>query len=110
MKLPGLANNAAWKKVIAFASADPTGPWKKVEIDLTRIGEDGLRGPPDGKVAVAYEFCIPNTGGHKARVRAIDSSVRFMPGSRGRIGAGKHQCLCIGSTSQKCWEAGRSTC
>ena len=58
-------------------------------------------GSPDGKVAVSYEFCIPNTPECKTRVRAIDPTVRFMPGSRGRIGARAGQCLCIGSTHQK---------
>ena len=77
------------------------GAGQKIEIDLTRIDADGLRGPPDGKVAVAYEFCIPNTDACKNRVRAIDGTVQFMPGSRGRIGAARHQCLCIGSTHQE---------
>jgi hypothetical protein len=36
-------------------------PWAKVEMDLTQLDEAGLRGPPDGKVADAYEFAIPNT-------------------------------------------------
>jgi hypothetical protein len=38
---------------------------------------------------------------HRAAVRTIDPTVQFMPGSRGRVGAGKGQCLCIGSTHQK---------
>ena len=75
--------------------------WYKVELDLAQLDADGLRGPPDGKVAVAYEFCIPNTDDCKAQVKAVDQTVQFMPGSRGRIGAGKQQCLCIGSTHQE---------
>ena len=75
-------------------------PEHKVEIDLTQLDAEGLRGPPDGKVAVSYEFCIPDTEAHKAEVRAIDASVEFMSGSRGRIGAGPQECLCIGSTHQ----------
>jgi hypothetical protein len=51
-------------------------------------------------VAVAYEFCIPNTEACHREVRAIDSTVEFMAGSRGRIGCGKGTCLCIGSTHQ----------
>ena len=74
---------------------------RKIEIDLARLDADGQRGPADGKVAVSYEFCIPDTPECKARVRAIDPTVRFMPGSRGRIGAVAGQCLCIGSTHQK---------
>lgn len=34
-------------------------PMQKVELDLARLDADGLRGPPDGKVSVSYEFCIP---------------------------------------------------
>lgn len=74
---------------------------QKIGFDLARLDAEGLRGPADGKVAVSYEFCIPDTPECKARVRTIDPSVRFMPGSRGRIGAGAGQCLCIGSTHQK---------
>jgi len=81
------------------ASPDPSA---KVEIDLAQIDDDGRCGPPDGKVAVSYEFCIPDTERHKAEVRAIDRSVQLMPGSRGRIGAGPGECLCIG-TAGKDW-------
>ena len=82
-----------------LAPEDAAG--RKVEIDLAQLDAEGLRGPADGKVAVSYEFCIPDTPECKARVRAIDPTVRFMPGSRGRIGARAGQCLCIGSTHQK---------
>ena len=34
----------------------------------------------------------------EAEVNAIDPSVQFMPGSPGRIGAGKDECLCVGAT------------
>ena len=75
-------------------------PWAKVELDLTALDEAGLRGQPDGKVAVAYEFAIPDTATHRAQVAAIDPTIQFMAGSRGRIGAGEGQCLCVGSTHQ----------
>jgi hypothetical protein len=61
---------------------------KIVELDLAQLDKDGLRGPPDGKVAVSYEFSIPNTNACKAEVKAIDPTIQFMPGSRGRIGEG----------------------
>jgi hypothetical protein len=48
---------------------------------------------------------IPNTEQHRAEVRRIDPSVQFMAGSRGRIGAGEGQCLCIGETHQKDFRA-----
>jgi len=79
----------------------PADPMRKVELDLSRLDKNGLRGPADGKVAVAYEFKIPNTPECKRQVRAIDRTVQFMPGSRGRIDTGRGECLCIGSTHQK---------
>ena len=84
-----------------FARIEPPKPpasSPKIELDLTKLDANGLRGPVDGKVSVAYEFCIPNTAKYKAQVKAIDPGVRLMPGSRGRIGAGKDQCLCVGET------------
>ncbi|MDP6630797.1 MAG: hypothetical protein QGH42_07060 [Kiritimatiellia bacterium] len=75
--------------------------WQKVELDLSRLDADGLRGPADGKVAVSYEFAIPNRAECRAEVTAIDPTVEFMAGSPGRIGATRQQCLCIGSTHQK---------
>jgi len=85
---------------MALETQGEPDPWSKVELDLTALDEAGLRGPPDGKVAVAYEFAIPDTATHRAEIAAIDPTVQFMPGSRGRIGAGEGQCLCIGSTHQ----------
>lgn len=73
---------------------------QKIEMDLDQLDKDGLRGPPNGKVAVAYEFAIPNNAAYKSEVRSIDPTVQFMPGSRGRIQAQEDQCLCIGSTHQ----------
>ena len=74
--------------------------WQKIALDLQSIDRDGLRGPADGKVAVSYEFAIPNTERCKAQVKTIDPTVEFMPGSQGRIRAPKTGCLCIGSTHQ----------
>jgi hypothetical protein len=73
----------------------------KITFDLDQLDEEGLRGPPDGRRALAYEFCIPNTPQHVAEVSAIDPTVECMPGSPGRIGCGADQALCIGSTHQE---------
>ena len=78
----------------------PLDPRVKIELDLEALDADGLRGPPDGKVAVDYEFAIPDTPAAREAVTRIDPSVAFMPGSRGRIGAQPGECLCIGSTHQ----------
>ena len=79
---------------------EPLDPRAKIELDLEALDADGLRGPPDGKVAVDYEFVIPDTPAAREAVSQIDPSVAFMPGSRGRIGAKAGECLCIGSTHQ----------
>ncbi|OHB75186.1 MAG: hypothetical protein A2Z34_01605 [Planctomycetes bacterium RBG_16_59_8] len=73
-------------------------PWRKVELDLTQMDENGLRGPRYGKVSVSYEFCVPNIENYKAEVKAIDRTVQITSGYSGRIGAGKHECLCVGYT------------
>jgi len=78
----------------------PAEALAKIEFDLGALDADGLRGPPDGKVSVSYEFVIPDSPAARGAVRRIDTSVEFMPGSRGRIGAQPGQCLCIGSTHQ----------
>lgn len=78
----------------------PRDPRAKIEVDLEALDADGLRGPPDGKVAVDYEFAIPDTAAAREAVSQIDPSVTCFPGSRGRIGAKAGECLCIGSTHQ----------
>jgi len=75
--------------------------WQNIAFDVDLLDEDGLRGPADGKVAVSYEFSIPNTERCRTLVQVIDQTVLFMPGSPGRIGAGQDDCLCIGSTHQE---------
>lgn len=74
-----------------------------VAVDLTTIDDEGLRGTGAGRVAVSYEFAIPDTPAARDAVRRIDRSVEFMPGSRGRVGATAGECLCIGSTHQPGW-------
>lgn len=73
---------------------------KKIEIDLSALDSEGLRGDETGKVSVSYEFCIPDKPEFREQVVKIDSSVVFMPGSKGRIKAGDGECLCVGNTHQ----------
>jgi len=80
---------------------DATDVWRKIEIDPAELDGEGLRGGEGGKTAVSYEFRIPDTPECREQVKRIDPTVQFMPGSRGRIGAREHECLCIGSTHQK---------
>lgn len=72
----------------------------KMGFDLSELDENGLIGPPDGKVAVSYEFCVPKDERRVDEVRTIDPSVAIQAGSPGRVGCGPTQVLCIGSTHQ----------
>jgi hypothetical protein len=74
-----------------------------ITFDLAAIDAAGLTGPPDGKVAVAYEYCIPATDAAAAEVRAVDPTARPMPGSPGRIGCRPGWWLVTGSTAQPGW-------
>jgi heat shock protein HslJ len=78
----------------------------KITFDPGAISEAGLAGPPDGLVAVAYEFCIPATPTYVAEVQRIDPTVRTQPGSPGRIGCRPGaEVLCVGSTHQPGWRS-----
>ena len=70
----------------------------KIEFDLAQLDVDGLRGEGSGKVALSYEFKIPDE--RREEVFAIDSSLQFSHESRGRVDAGEGETLCIGSTHQ----------
>jgi hypothetical protein len=69
-----------------------------IGFDLSEIDDRGLIGPEGGKRAVDYELCIPDDETFVAEVRAIDPSLRLMPGSPGRIGCHPGQLLVLGST------------
>lgn len=72
-------------------------------FDLDGIGDDGLVGPPGGRRAVHYELCIPADPAKEREARAVDPSLQVMRGSRGRIGCGPDEWLCVGSTHQPGW-------
>lgn len=50
---------------------------QKITFDLTEIDENGLMGPPDGRVLIAYIFYIPVLESNQKEVASIDPSVRF---------------------------------
>lgn len=74
--------------------------WNKVVVNLSRLDENGLAGPSNGKVAVNYEFCIPQEDKHWKAVQKIDKTAQKMAGSAGRIGCNKQSWLIVGSTHQ----------
>ena len=75
----------------------------KIKFRIEGIRPDGLRGPPDGLVSVAYEFCVPANERVYQEVRRIDAGVQISPGLSGRIGCSKGQALCTGNTHQPGW-------
>ena len=70
----------------------------KIGFDLSSLDAEGLAGASDGKVAVSYEFRIPDTPENRAAVQGIDPGIEITAGPRGRVDAGPGFCLCIGST------------
>jgi hypothetical protein len=75
----------------------------KIRFSLDDIRPDGLRGPDDGLVSVSYEFCVPRDEATFAEVRRIAPGIAIHAGSRGRIGCGEGQALCIGTTHGPDW-------
>lgn len=74
---------------------------KKITFNLDELDENGLYGPPDGKRAISYEFCIPAKEEYAAEVQSIDSTVMLQLHAPGRIGCSENEYLCMGSTHQK---------
>ena len=74
---------------------------QKITFDLNSIDEDGLIGPTDGKASVDFEFCIPYKEQYLKEIQSIDSDIKCYYGSRGRIGCGNEEYLCIGNTGDK---------
>ena len=73
---------------------------QKIRFDLSKLDKDGLLGPPDGKVALDYEFCIPRKEQYRKEVESIDPSLKIQT-VKGRIGCGRDQYLCLGYTHQE---------
>jgi len=90
-----------------LASAEPGGAqWPeaaKIKFRLDSIRPDGLRGSPNGLVAVSYEFCVPANEQVYQDVRQIDPSLQIHLASPGRIGCSTNQTLCVGETHQLRW-------
>lgn len=73
----------------------------KIKFDLSQFDAAGLRGPPDGKMVVDYEFCIPKKEEFAKEIRTIDPSAKCFSSSKGRIGCTSGEYLCIGNTHQR---------
>lgn len=94
-----------WACARKAAGEDPK-VWQKIDIDFHQLDQDGLSGPPDGKVAVHFEFCIPRDEKKWAAVQKIYPELQRQTGARGRIGCTADQWLVIGSTHQPRYKRG----
>lgn len=74
--------------------------WQKIKIDFHLLDKDGLSGPPDGKTALNFEFCIPKDEKKWRELQKISPDLQKQIGGRGRIGCQADQWLIIGSTHQ----------
>ena len=74
--------------------------WKKIKMDFRKFDNEGLAGPAGGKVAAAYEFCIPASEKNLAQVKKIDLSAQ-RSGGKGRVACSDKEWLIMGSTHQK---------
>ncbi len=80
--------------------ANEMGEWFDQNIEKLAFRLE-LKKDRDGKRALSYEFCIPDTVQNRTEVKRIDPTVKFFAESPGRIGCGESESLCIGSTHQK---------
>lgn len=69
----------------------------KVGFDPSPVGGDGLYGPPDGRRALDFEFCIPDAISYRDQVTSIDSGLRFST-SPGRVGCWGDELLVFGNS------------
>lgn len=67
---------------------------KKISFDTSKIDENGLIGPPDGQVLIAYAFRISIDRGRQKEINRIDPSVRFYK----RPGDDTYMCIGEGAT------------
>jgi hypothetical protein len=97
---PGREIPDAFEATVDAAEGGAMARCSKLDFDLGQLDEKGLVGPPDGKVAVSYEFCIPKDQQLADEVRSIDPTIAIHADSRGRVGCGPMEVLCLGSTNQ----------
>lgn len=71
----------------------------KINFDLEALDPDGLLGPPSGKRALSYEYCVPDEQRMLDQIRSIDPTAEISI-SPGRIGCRSDQRLVLGNTHQ----------
>ena len=97
LEAPGRPIPEAFTPVVTVGPAPQAGAMAscsgKLDFDLDELDADGLIGPPDGKVAVSYELCVPKDQKLVDEVRSIDPSIAIHADSRGRIGCSSVEVL-----------------
>jgi hypothetical protein len=91
---------AFWGGVGQAVMAGPGAAADKLGVDLSRLDDQGLYGPKDGRRSLDYEYCIPAGAAYRAEVAGIDPSARIREFSPGRVGCGPDQVLVLGNTHQ----------
>ena len=72
---------------------------EKLNFSLSKLDKKGLvkkRG-----TSLAYEFCVPNKAEYLEEIKRIDNTIDIYKSSKGRIGCGADEILCIGETANK---------
>jgi hypothetical protein len=72
---------------------------EKMNFSFSKLDKKGLI--KDRGTSLAYEFCIPNTEDNLTQIKSIDETIAVYKSSKGRIGCGKDEILCIGETVDK---------
>lgn len=72
---------------------------EKMNFSFSKLDEKGLI--KDRGTSLAFEFCIPNTEDHLTEIKTIDETIAIYRSSKGRIGCGINEILCIGETGNK---------
>ncbi len=94
----GIACAATFASCTRRSTSEDPKVWQKIKIDFHLLDKEGLAGPPDGKVALNVEFCIPQDEKKWRAVQKISPDLQKQAGGKGRIGCRSDQWLIIGST------------
>ena len=86
--------NCCWPSSKGLSDIERALALKKITFDTSIIDENGLIGPPDGQVLIAYKFQIPVERRKQNEIRKIDKSIRFYK----RPGDNTYLCIGEGAT------------
>ena len=82
-----------------FKSKAKKNAEEKMNFSFSKLDKKGLI--KDRGNSLAYEFCIPNNKANLNEIKAIDETIAIYKSSKGIIGCGKDEILCIGETGNK---------